>query len=93
MCMCTGTLMGSKNINITEDVYSRLVNIKRENESFSELFLRLLKIQKIYVEKSFGIWDLSDEEKNDIWGYIESRTGRKWKKPSISGGFRHYYMH
>ena len=31
--------MTSKNINITEEVYNKLMKIKRENESFSELFL------------------------------------------------------
>jgi len=38
--------MTSKNISITKDVYNKLLKIKLENESFSELFLRLLKIQK-----------------------------------------------
>jgi len=50
--------MTSKNISITKDVYNKLLKIKLENESFSELFLRLLKIQKNTLEKSFGAWDL-----------------------------------
>ena len=44
--MYTYIHMTSKNISITEDVYKKLMKIKREKESFSELFLRLLKIQK-----------------------------------------------
>ena len=43
--MYTYIHMTSKNISITEDVYKKLMKIKREKESFSELFLRLLKIQ------------------------------------------------
>ncbi|MBD3194069.1 MAG: hypothetical protein GF317_03375, partial [Candidatus Lokiarchaeota archaeon] len=38
--------MASKNISITEEVYNKLIRIKREDESFSELFLRLIKSQK-----------------------------------------------
>jgi len=57
--------MTSKNISITEAVYKKLMKIKRENESFSELFLRLLKIQKLKMEKSFGKWNLSTKE--EIW--------------------------
>ena len=70
MCMCIGIHMGSKNISITEDVYNRLMRIKGENESFSELFLKLLKMQKIHMENFFGLWDLSKEEKHDIWDDI-----------------------
>ena len=59
--------MNSKNISITEDVYNKLLKIKKEDESFSELFLRLLKIQRVQMEKSFGAWKLSEREKTEIW--------------------------
>jgi predicted CopG family antitoxin len=72
--------MTSKNISITEDVYKKLIKIKKENESFSELFLRLLKIQKTKIEESFGTWKLSKKEKEDIWNDITDRSGRNWKK-------------
>ncbi|MHA1728388.1 MAG: antitoxin VapB family protein [Promethearchaeota archaeon] len=75
--------MASKNISITEDVYNKLLKIKGDNESFSELFLRLLKIQKTKLEKSFGAWNLSEEEKKDIWNDIPIRTSRNWKKPDM----------
>ena len=75
--------MTSKNISITEDVYKKLIKIKRDDESFSELFLRLLKIQKIKIEKCFGAWNLSKEEKSDIWDDITNRTGRDWKKTDL----------
>ena len=72
--------MASKNISITEEVYKELLKIKRENESFSELFLRLLRIQKQNIEKFFGAWNLSKEEKDKIWNNISNREGRKWKR-------------
>ena len=72
--------MTSKNISITEEVYKKLMKIKRENESFSELFLRLLRIQKVNREKTFGAWNLSKEEKAEIWNDISNRSGRSWKK-------------
>jgi len=75
--------MTSKNISITEEVYKKLVKIKRENESFSELFLRLLRIQKINMENTFGAWNLSKKEKSEIWADITDRAGRKWKRSEI----------
>ncbi len=81
--MYTYIHMTSKNISITEDVYKKLMKIKRENESFSELFLRLLKIQKIKMEKSFGTWNLSVKEKSEIWNDITNRPGRRWKNSEI----------
>ena len=75
--------MTSKNISITKDVYNKLLKIKLENESFSELFLRLLKIQKNTLEKSFGAWDLSEDEEKEIWVEISTRNGRSWNKSNI----------
>lgn len=75
--------MTSKNISITEEVYNKLLKIKKEDESFSELFLRLLKIQKFKLENCFGAWNLSEEEEKEIWRDITSRSGRNWKKPNL----------
>ncbi|MHA1671710.1 MAG: antitoxin VapB family protein [Promethearchaeota archaeon] len=75
--------MTSKNISITEDVYKKLMKIKNENESFSELFLRLLKIQKLKMEKGFGKWNLSAKEESEIWDDITNRPGRSWKNSEI----------
>jgi len=72
--------MTSKNISITEEVYKKLMKIKRENESFSELFLRLLRIQKVKMEENFGTWNLSKKEKGEIWDDISNRPGRSWKR-------------
>ncbi len=75
--------MTSKNISITEDVYNKLLKIKRDNESFSELFLRLLKIQKNTLEKSFGTWSLSEVEKKEIWAGLSTRKARAWNKSNL----------
>ena len=75
--------MTSKNISITEDVYNKLLKIKRDDESFSELFLRLLKIQKNTLEKSFGAWNLSEEEEKEIWAELSTRNGRNWNKSNL----------
>jgi len=75
--------MTSKNISITEDVYNKLLKIKRNNESFSELFLRLLKIQKSTLEKSFGAWNLSEAEKKEIWASLSMRNARNWNKSNL----------
>lgn len=69
--------------SITEDVYNKLLKIKNENESFSDLFLRLLKIQKSTFEKSFGAWDLSEEEEKEIWARLTIRSGRSWNKSNL----------
>lgn len=75
--------MASKNISITEDVYNKLIRAKKENESFSELFLRLLSIQRTALENTFGSWNLEEKEILEIWGDIASRSERKWTKPTI----------
>ena len=76
--MCTH--MTSKNISVTKEVYDKLMKIKRENESFSESFLRLLKVQKANMEKSFGAWNLTEKEKKGIWEDITEQTGKKWER-------------
>jgi len=75
--------MTSKNISITEEVYNKLLKVKREDESFSELFLRLLKIQKNTLEESFGAWNLSKEEEREIWAGLTTRKGRSWNKSDL----------
>lgn len=83
MCMNMCKHMTSKNISITEDVYNKLIKIKGQNESFSELFLRLLNIQKKSLEKSFGAWQLSEKEKKEIWNDIIDRPRRSWNKSKL----------
>ena len=65
--------MTSKIISITKDVYDKLMKIKRENENFSELFLRLLRSQRLNMKRSFGAWNLTEKEKTEIWHEITKR--------------------
>ncbi len=81
MYMCI--YITSKSISITEYVYNKLLKIKREYESFSDLFLRLLKIQKSALEKSFGAWNLSEMEEKEIWAGITNRSERSWNKSKL----------
>jgi len=75
--------MTSKTISITEEVYNELIKIKSHDESFSQLFLRILKNYKQNIEESFGSWNLSDEEEKEIWMDISTRSGRQWKKSKL----------
>lgn len=72
--------MASKTISVTEDVYERLVRVKRDNESFSQFFTRLLDQQRENLKRMFGAWDLSPEEREEIWGDIGTRPGRSWSR-------------
>ena len=76
--------MTSKNISIKEDVYNELLKIKKDDESFSDLFMRLLKFQRKQLEQSFGSWKITKEEEEEIWSAITKREGRSWTKESIS---------
>ena len=78
--------MTSKNISITEEVYNKLMKIKGDKESFSELFLRILKIQQNNIEKTFGAWNLTNKEKKEIWDDLIKRPGRRWNKLNIGDG-------
>ncbi|KKL55847.1 hypothetical protein LCGC14_2251340, partial [marine sediment metagenome] len=83
ICMDMCIHMTSKNISINEEVYNKLLKIKRDKESFSELFLRLLKIQKNTLEKSFGALKLSEEEEREIWEDLSTRNGKNWNKSNL----------
>ena len=70
--------MTSKTISITEEVYNELTKIKQDDESFSQLFLRILSLHKQQIDQSFGSWDLSDDEKVEIWDDLTTRPSRRW---------------
>jgi predicted CopG family antitoxin len=70
--------MTSKTISITEEVYNELMKIKGDHESFSQLFLRILKFIRQNIEQSFGTWDLTEEEKKEIWDNLVNRAERRW---------------
>lgn len=54
--------MGSKNISITEEAYNRLKAHKRDDESFTDVIVRLTDDERD-VMSGFGAW--SDTDKGD----------------------------
>ncbi len=59
--------MTVKTLTIKEEVYNILKKLKKEDESFSDLLLRLAKqINGQNLEKFLGAWDIQDEEMEKI---------------------------
>ncbi len=54
--------MGQKNIPVDSYTYEILKSLKRHNESFRELILRLVRSQEDKVLRHFGSWELSEDE-------------------------------
>ena len=58
MCMC----MGTKTITIMDEAYGLLLRRKRENESFSEVIIRLVR-KKSNIMELAGAWsEMSDKD-------------------------------
>jgi predicted CopG family antitoxin len=75
-------LMPSKSITIRKEVYEELRRIKGDNESFSELLLRLARNSNgKKLERFFGAWDIDDAE----WNKIKKELGAVRR---CSGGSR-----
>lgn len=70
--------MATKTITVTENAYDFLCGIKKENESFSHLLIRLAK-EKGIADKYFGI--LKEDNIN------ETRTNLKKIRKNLSGDF------
>ncbi len=71
-------VVASKTISITEEIYRRLSTLKDKNESFSQLFQRMIDLYQKNLEDCFGAWKMSDKDYESIWGPISHRSGRKW---------------
>lgn len=56
-------IMTVKTITITENAYEKIKRLKRENESFSELFLRLSGEKRSTARSMYGILKDVDTEK------------------------------
>ncbi|MHA1233236.1 MAG: antitoxin VapB family protein [Candidatus Helarchaeota archaeon] len=72
--------MGQKTISLPEDVYEKLKSEKRDDESFSQLILRLLKKDRklIPIEALAGAF----EEDSSEWERIEQFLYNDRLKPS-----------
>jgi len=70
--------MAYKTISISDNAYSKLSALKKRNESFSDLFLRITKEEKPKLRNFYGKWKMSDEEEERIFREINSLWG-SWK--------------
>lgn len=68
--------LGTKTIELDEDAYKRLKALKRKNESFTDVVLRLTRSPP---KKSFydlaGAWEMSDEEERELMSYLDQLWG------------------
>ena len=66
--------MASKTLTITEEVYHILKEIKRKNESFSNLLRRLaMEVNGQKLDAFFGKWEMNDKEYKEIQDRISSQ--------------------
>ncbi len=55
--------MAFKTLTVKEEVYKKLLSLKRENESFSDLFERLSKRNISALKSLRGTMEFEDKEK------------------------------
>ena len=69
--------MGFKTLTIKKNVYDKLLALKRENESFSELFERLSKKNVTSLKKLRGCTEFNQKDKmlKDIY---EKRKDKRY---------------
>ncbi len=66
--------MATKTISILDEAYKALLREKRENESFSDVILKLTG-RRGRLADSFGKWKMSDKEAKEI----EKELKKAWK--------------
>ncbi len=73
--------MGTKTISIMEDVYERLIALKRTDESFSDELRRLTETKGNVMEFA-GIWkDMSDKDAEEMKNSIRNaKKGTRMKE-------------
>ena len=64
--------MTTKTLTIREEAYEALAKLKRKDESFSDVILRLTK-RAVRLGDWFGIWPMTDEEHERLFGDIQER--------------------
>ena len=62
ICLNINTIMGFKTLTIKESVYKKLLLMKKENESFSDLFDRLSNSNLESLKKLRGCHTYKDKE-------------------------------
>jgi len=69
--------MATKNISITEEAYKRLANLRKGNESFSEIIVKVTK---------------KDNWRN-YFGSMPGESGKKFEKAILDGRKLHAKLH
>ncbi len=67
--------MATKNISITEEAYEALQRQRRNNESFTQIILRLTQ-SRGKISDLYGAWKMTDEEESRIVGELS----KGWKR-------------
>ena len=67
-----------KNIMISEEIYLRLRDMKREDESFSELIRRLLNYKRTSVLDLAGTWPFSKRVTERLERTLEETWQKGW---------------
>lgn len=67
-----------KTISIRDDVYSKLVEMKEEGESFSDVIEKLLKRKNTNIKKYFGVLKNS-EVLDEIEKCLEARKSARFR--------------
>ncbi|MBI2579400.1 MAG: antitoxin [Candidatus Aenigmarchaeota archaeon] len=71
--------MGTKTISILDEAYESLKREKDNEESFSDVILRLTK-KRGRIMDSFGKWKMSDKEVNNFMSELKRSWERFGKK-------------
>lgn len=74
--------MPFKTITIKRDVYRELTKTKKNDESFSELFTRMLRDKRPNLKEFYGAWKLEKGEEKKIEIALERerlRFEENWK--------------
>lgn len=73
-------IMVVKTITITEEAYNALKRLKKEEESFSEVVLRLTTQKNGQNLRAFlGAWDISDDEILQVDKALKNAKGGHYK--------------
>ncbi|MBU0591855.1 antitoxin VapB family protein [Candidatus Micrarchaeota archaeon] len=73
--------MGSVNISITEDVYKMLKNLKRGDESFSEVILAIVKTKDI--SRCYGLLKDRSAQLDQIEAEAKKVRKGNWRQVNI----------
>ncbi len=75
--------MSFKTITIKDRVYEELIKIKGEDESFSDLFEKMVRKEKPDLSRFYGVWKMNDREWKKIEKAIKERrdsADSNWKE-------------